>query len=55
MNDFLEDKEWIFKKNHESWKLIVFDIFPRGMDIYSYKNQTELLINLGILNIWLDP
>lgn len=32
MNDFLEDKVWILK-NHESWKLIVFDIFPRGMDI----------------------
>lgn len=32
MNDFLEDKVWILQ-NHESWKLIVFDIFPRGMDI----------------------
>lgn len=32
MNDFLEDKVWILQ-NHESWKLIVFDNFPRGMDI----------------------
>lgn len=32
MNDFLEDKVWILQ-NHESWKLIVFDYFPRGMDI----------------------
>lgn len=32
MNDFLEDKVWILQ-NHESWKLIAFDIFPRGMDI----------------------
>lgn len=35
MNDFLEDKVWILQ-NHESWKLIVFDIFPRGMDIYIF-------------------
>lgn len=35
MNDFLEDKVWLLK-NHESWKLIVFDNFPRGMDIYIF-------------------
>lgn len=32
MNDFSEDKVWILE-NHKSWKLIVFAIFPRGMDI----------------------
>lgn len=54
MNDFLEDKVWILQ-NHESWKLIVFDIFPRGMDIYIFilEPKKKLPMNLKILNmIW---
>lgn len=57
MNDFLEDKVWILQ-NHESWKLIVFDIFPRGMDIYIFilepnktANESSNLNMIGSLNI----
>lgn len=53
MNDFLEDKVWILK-NHESWKLIVFDIFPRGMDINIFilePTKKKLPKNLRILNM----
>lgn len=52
MNDFLEDKVWILQ-NHESWKLIVFDIFPRGMDIniFILEPNKKLLMNLRILSM----
>lgn len=54
MNDFLEDKVWILQ-NHESWKLIVFDIFPRGMDIniwiHTRTKKKKLPMNLRILNM----